>query len=274
MKPPTDPCEETPLPGGNQTAGIVRVGDTVLRPDQPWSPAIRVLLEHLASAAPGLAPQPLGSDEQGRQVETFIEGAVGHHPLNASMRADDALIAAARLLRRYHDATIDLVDRGDLPWRYRHPDPTRHEVICHSDVASYNTVFRNGLPIALIDFDHAGPGPRLNDVAYAIYRFAPLASDESCRSFGWPAPPDRIHRARLFLDAYGPLAACGLIETAEQRIRDLHDDILQRAMTDPAQVATQLRDDHAGSYQSDLAWIGANREALARALQDDTGAQR
>ncbi len=271
---PSDPPEETPLQGGNQTAGIVRVGETVLRPGQPWSPAIRVLLEHLATVAPRIAPCPLGIDERGRQVETFIEGTVGHHPLDGPMRDDAALIAAARLLRRYHDATIDLVNRNGLPWRYRHSDPTQHEVICHSDFAPYNTVFQNGLPVALIDFDHAGPGPRLHDVAYAIYRFAPLASDESCRNFGWPAPPDRIHRARLFLDSYGPCTSNGLISMAEQRIRDLHDDILQRAMTAPAQVVTQLRDDHAGSYRSDLAWIDARREALARALRDDTIAQR
>jgi len=35
-------------------------------------------------------------------------------------------------------------------------------------------VFRKGMPVALIDFDTAHPGPRIWDVAYAAYRFVPL----------------------------------------------------------------------------------------------------
>lgn len=259
-----DPEPEEPLHGGNQTGGVVRVADTVRRPAQPWSPAIRALLGHLATAAPGIAPEPLGTDVQGRDIVSYIAGDVGHYPLDAAMRGIDALVAAARLLRRYHDATIPLVARADLPWQYA--DPDRREVICHSDVAPYNVVFRAGRPVALIDFDHAGPGPRLHDVAYAVYRFAPLASDASCRGFGWQAPPDRVARARVFLDAYGPFAGDGLIATAERRIRALRDDILRLAESDPGRVAVHLAENHVGSYESDLAWIAANREVLERTL--------
>jgi hypothetical protein len=259
-------AREEPLHGGNQTGGVVRVGDTVRRPAQPWSPATRALLDHLAAAAPGLAPTPLGIDAQGRDIVSFVAGDVGHYPLDAAMRGADALVAAARLLRRYHDATVAMVSRSDLPWRYADPNPARHEVICHSDVAPYNAVYRDGRPVALIDFDHAGPGPRLHDVAYAVYRFAPLASDASCRDFGWQAPPDRIARARAFVDAYGPFASGGLVAMAERRIRALRDDILHLAATDPGRVAVHLAEDHVGAYDSDLAWIAANREALERVL--------
>jgi hypothetical protein len=257
---------ETPLHGGNQTGGVVRVGDTVRRPAQPWSPAIRTLLAHLDGVAPGIAPRPLGTDGQGRDVFSFVDGAIGHYPLDTAMRGDDALGAAARLLRRYHDSTVDLIGRSDLPWQYRDPDPARHEVICHSDVAPYNVVYRSGQPVALIDFDHAGPGARQWDLAYAVYRFAPLASDASCHDFGWNTPPDRITRARRFLDAYGMYSGDGLVELAERRIRALRDDILHLAQTEPDLVRTHLEEDHVGSYNSDLAWIDASREALDRVL--------
>ena len=261
------PDHETPLHGGNQAAGVVRAGDTVRRPAQPWSPAIRVLLDHLADAAPGIAPRHLGTDDRGRDILTFVDGTVGHYPLDDAMRSEAALVASARLLRRYHDATVDLAVRDDLPWLYRVPDPGRREVICHSDVAPYNVVYRNGLPAALIDFDHAGPGSRLHDLAYAVYRFAPLASDQSCRDFGWPAPPDRLERARRFLDTYGSIDTTGIVALAERRIRALRDDILHLAATDPERVRTHLAEDHVGSYNGDLAWIAAHRDALVSALE-------
>ena len=260
------PDIETPLHGGNQTGGIVRVDDTVRRPAQPWSPAVRELLEHLDRVAPDIAPRALGTDEHGRDMFSYMEGTVGHYPLDASMRSETALIETARLLRRYHDATVDLAHRTDLPWQYADPDTARHEVICHSDVAPYNVIYRSGQPVALIDFDHAGPGPRLWDLAYAVYRFAPLASDASCRSFGWDEPPDRIARARRFLDAYGTDPGDGLVALAERRIRALRDDILHLAETEPELVRTHIEEDHVGSYNSDLAWIARNREALERAL--------
>lgn len=265
----TDRDQEELLHGGNQAVGVVRVGDTVRRPSQPWSPAIRVLLEHLHAAAPDIAPAPLGTDDRGRDVLSFVAGDIGHYPLDAAMRSDESLAEAGHLLRRYHNATIALVSRTDLPWQYADPDPARHEVICHSDIAPYNTVYRDGRPVALIDFDHAGPGPRLRDIAYAAYRFVPLASDRSCRDFGWDTPPDRIERLRRFLDAYGPFDDRGLIAMSERRIRDLRDDILHLAATDPDRVAVHLEEDHVGSYNSDLAWIAANRAALERALARD-----
>ncbi len=272
--PYSSPNGETPLYGGNQATGIVRIGDTVRRPGHPWSPAIRELLEHLTVAAPGIAPRYLGADERGRDVLSFETGAVGHYPLDATMRSDEALIAAARLLRRYHDATVDLLRRDGLPWQYSDPDPGRREVICHSDVAPYNTVYRHGLPVTLIDFDHAGPGSRLWDLAYAVYRFAPLASDASCRDFGWPEPPDRIARARMFLATYGWFDAEGIVAMTEQRIELLRDDILLLAATQPELVATHLAEDHVGSYISDLAWIAANSDALIRPRETDTSSGR
>lgn len=266
MQRSTDPAQETPLHGGNQTAGVVRAGDTVRRPPQPGSPAIRALLDHLHGTAPGIAPESLGVDDEGRDIISFVAGDTGHYPLADYMRGEASMITAARLIRRYHDATVGLIDRLDLPWPNIEPDPERREVICHNDIAPYNIIFQGGAPAVLFDFDHAGPGPRLRDVAYAAYRFAPLASDQSCRDFGWDSPPDRIERLRRFLDAYGPFDDSGFIAMVERRIRDLRDDILHLADTDPERVRVHLEEDHVGSYNGDLAWIDANREALERVL--------
>ena len=258
---------EHPLPGGNQTAEVVRVGNTVRRPNEPWSPAIRVLLDHLETAAPGIAPRSLGIDEKGRDTISFVEGETGHYPLAEDMRSDASMVSAAKLLRRYHDATSALKDRVDLPWQYADPDPDRREVICHNDAAPYNIISKNGVPAVLLDFDHAGPGPRIRDVAYAVYRFAPLASDESCHGFGWMTPPDQFARARMFIETYGLESTDGLIAMVEHRVGNLRDNILKLARTDPARVTRHLQEDHVGSYNSDLAWIDAHRHELEDTLQ-------
>lgn len=52
------------------------------------------------------------------------------------------------LLRRYHDATVGFVPPRDAVWQL--PERAPREVICHGDVAPYNTVFRTGLPVAFI----------------------------------------------------------------------------------------------------------------------------
>ncbi|MBI3972743.1 MAG: hypothetical protein HY332_15820 [Chloroflexi bacterium] len=93
---------EEPLGGGMTRP--VRVGDTVRRAARPWTPAVRALLCHLESVGFDGAPRVLGVDEQGREVLTFIAGDVGWRPYPEGIFDDDALLAAARLMRRYHEA--------------------------------------------------------------------------------------------------------------------------------------------------------------------------
>ena len=90
---------------------------------------------------------------------------------------------AARLMRRYHDATVGYAPPDGAVWQLQ-ATPGPHEVICHNDFAPYNLVFTNWRPHAIIDFDTAGPGPRIWDVSYAAYRFVPLQQ----RALALPRP--------------------------------------------------------------------------------------
>jgi hypothetical protein len=95
---------ERPLGGGWVTAGVVRVGGTVRRPQSSNAAFVELLLAHLEAAAFDAAPRHLGTDERGRQVLTFIEGEVPSD-CRALVWADGQLEAMAALLRRFHDAT-------------------------------------------------------------------------------------------------------------------------------------------------------------------------
>ena len=186
------------LPGGTVTP-VIRVGDTVRRPTGFWSPSVHALLRHLEDF-PG-SPRFLGIDDQGREIVTFLPGEVTVDGPPAGMFSESALIAAAHLLRAFHDATTGWIPEHD-DWQFQVGAPTSGPVICHNDVGPYNSVYRAGRPAAFIDWDFAAPGPREWDVAYALWRFVPLYDDAACARLGWPITA-RGPRIARFLDAYG-----------------------------------------------------------------------
>jgi hypothetical protein len=97
------------LPGGN-VAPVYRVGDTVRRSTGPWTPAVHALLQHLERAGFEGSPRVLGFGQDGREILSFIEGSVPYAPdVPPEIWADDALVAAAKLVRSYHDAVASFV---------------------------------------------------------------------------------------------------------------------------------------------------------------------
>lgn len=159
--------EEVPLAGGNVTAGLVRVGATVRRPAGPWTPAVHALLAHLhAVGFPG-APRSLGLDERGRHVVEWIDGRVTHPYVPGPTLAEVGWLA-----RRLHDATEGFVAPADAVWGTVIP-PDGTDLVVHHDLASWNLVHGAGR-VAWIDWDAAGPGTRLGDLAWAAISFADL----------------------------------------------------------------------------------------------------
>jgi hypothetical protein len=56
---------------------VVRVGDTVRRPARPSTATVQAYLAHLHCAGFTGAPVPLGIDDQGREVLSFVPGDEG-----------------------------------------------------------------------------------------------------------------------------------------------------------------------------------------------------
>jgi hypothetical protein len=194
------PVEE-PLVGTNVTA-VVRFGDTIRRPGKPSSRAVRALLGHLHHAGFDGCPQPMGVDDRGRDVLSYLEGEGGSIPLREETVTDRALVEQAALIRRFHDATASFAHHH-LPWDPLLRDPAgTAEVVCHNDLSIPNTVYRAGRPVALVDWDFAAPGRRLWDLAYAAWWLVPLHRPDAMEAIGWP-PVDQARRLALFADAYG-----------------------------------------------------------------------
>lgn len=153
------------LAGGNVADAVVRVGDTVRKPVTASTPAVEALLRHLDGFAG--APRTFGRDEQGRQVLEYIPGTVDDLPASTA-----ELHRVGRLIRDLHDALADFEPPADARWDVVIP-PDREELVCHHDLAPWNLV-RAEERWVFIDWDGAGPGSRMWDLAYAAHGFVPL----------------------------------------------------------------------------------------------------
>ena len=179
---------------------VVRVGDTVRRAAGPWTPTIHALLRHVRAAGFEAVPEPLGIDEQGREILSLLPGRVATYPLDEFVLAERTLARAARTLRAYHDAMLGFVAHPEAAWQWPAHEPA--EVICHNDFAPYNLMVEGEDLTGVIDFDLASPGPRVLDMGYAAYRFVPL-TDPANPDVPHPGAAAQAPRLEAFCAAYG-----------------------------------------------------------------------
>lgn len=243
------------LTGGNSNQ-VRKHGNTVIRQCGKWSPFVHQLLKFLEAEGFKEAPAFIQSDGK-TETLSFIEGDAGNYPLKAEMLSDDIVIEAGQLLRRFHDHTENFAIPENTHFMLPVQIDTTHEVICHNDFAPYNCVFKEGHIVGIIDFDTVAPGLRIRDIAYAVYRFAPLVTDNHCLGMGWQSPPDRASRLQRFCNAYGLEDRTPLIDTVIQRLEELI-----KFMRD-----TSSNLEHITVYIEDIAYIQINRKVFENAIR-------
>lgn len=195
---------ETPLTGGTANRGlVVRIGDTVRRPQGPGQAAVHALLLHLESVGFEGAPRFLGVDALGREVLSYVPGQTALPPYPPWALTPSALRGVARLLRDYHEAAAGF-DAGAHTWGRPLPEAFRSGTVTHNDPNLDNIVFRGGEAVALIDFDRAAPGARVWDVASAARTLVPLRPDADVPDSRRGHVPARF---RQLVDAYGLVGA-------------------------------------------------------------------
>lgn len=250
---------------GNEMHGGVntvrRVGATVHRPATGATPTIHRFLRHLRTQGFDGVPAPLGFSANGDEVLSFLPGDV-HTSLPPGLRTTGLLESAAVLLRRFHDAGATFPTGPDDQWNM--PPRSSAEVICHGDVAPYNCVVRDRRVVGFFDFDTAHPAPRSWDVAYAVYRFAPLHAPSNPDGFGTPTEQGR--RTAMFCDAYGLTPGTPLSETVIARLRWLIDYMHMRAEQGSTAFRIHIADGHADLYEADIEYIAAHRDTLFQAF--------
>ncbi|WP_026923369.1 phosphotransferase [Glycomyces arizonensis] len=181
-------ADEHPLPGGLVNDVVLKDG-SVRRPLGAHSAFVHRLLRHFEDRGWGGAPRFLGIDEDGREMLSFFEGhAAIEQDRSPYAESDASLEQLAAMVREFHDLAADAAFSGEA------------ETVCHNDLSPKNTVYAGegagALPVALIDWDTAAPGERIDDLAHLCWqhlRLGPLATD----------PAETARRMRLVCDAYG-----------------------------------------------------------------------
>jgi hypothetical protein len=231
-----EPLAEISLSGGRLTPGIVRVGNTVRRPAKGLAAFVHDLLLFLEDQGFPFAPRFLGMDEQGRDILSYLDGAIW--PDSGSKLPDALLEQAARAIRCSHDATAgSRLSQGQ-------------EIVAHHELGPHNTIFQDGHLVGFIDWDDAAPGTRLRDLANAIYSYVDVGH------WANQTADEQARRILLMCDAYGwddPLAL----------VNDFEAD-LQQALRNHEQAG------RAGAikiFAEEVNWMRLRAQELRRALQ-------
>ncbi len=185
-------------------------------------------------------------------------GAAGWYRI----RSDEGLRRFATLLREYHDAVSDFRPSAELEWAV--PPSKPQEVVCHNDFGPWNLVYDGDEPVGIVDWDFAAPGPRRNDVAYALEYAVPFRDDVTARTWHhFATVPDRRARLETFADAYGLTSTEGLVDDVvdRQRLTIAHVEALAARGLEPQ--TTWLSDGTLDESRRLVLWAEENRELFA-----------
>jgi len=143
------------------------------------------------------------------------------------------------MLRELHDATAG------------HPLAGSGECVVHGDPGPFNTIFRDGMPVALIDWDSCGPGTRLGDLGYMAWTWCIQAS-------GHVPLAGQAQHLRELRDGYGGIDGedlLGAVVTSQARIAELQTTVRENRR------ATQAAHEHA---RQAIDWATGDRDLVER----------
>ena len=141
--------------------------------------------------------------------------------------------------------------------------------MCHNDVCPENVVFRDGVAVALLDFEFAAPGRPVYDVAHLARLCVPIEDDFDQARLGW-RPADRPARLRLVADTYGldrdgRAALLAAIDDAIDRL----EAAVRRSVDagDPNAVELWNRTGGGERYDRRRRWWNSHHDEFAAALR-------
>ena len=191
------------VPSRMQPSSVFRKGDVVYRNTGPWTPAVHALLRHLEAVGFQGAPRLVepGLDAEGHEMLTYIPGEFTQ-PGPWSL---EGAAGVGRLLRELHDATASFAPPPGAVWQSGgiRKLAGRRRVISHCDMGPWNIVARDGLPVALIDWEFAGPVDPLMELAETCWLNAKLHDDVVAEREGLPPLAERAKQLRAMVDGYG-----------------------------------------------------------------------
>ena len=187
---------------GGMVNEVTRVGDTVRRTAGAWTPAVHALLTHLHKHGFRYSPIPLGVDDQGREILTYLDGVAATRPWPAVVRSDDGIGQMAAMVAELHAATSSFPDHDHYTWRTGGAPGDGPRTIRHGDVGPWNMLWDGDQLVGLIDWDFAEPAPLLWDFAQLAWYAVPLdPKPEAWIEYGFTTEPNYQKRLDIICDA-------------------------------------------------------------------------
>ncbi len=197
---------------------------------------------------------------KGRHVLEYIEGNVlmpfepGDH-LGAARRVGE-------LIREFHDASAEFTPPPNARWNVV-ISPDIEDLVVHHDLSPWNLVLGDNRWV-FIDWDNAGPGSRLWDLAYAAHGFIPLAPDTPSTA--------AARRLAAFADGYR-LDECGRSDLADllvPRIMSMYD-LLHEGHRSGAQPWARLwSEGHGRVWLANAEYAQRHQDLLRQTLTHST----
>ena len=231
--------DEIPLTGGRITQGVFKKGDYVLRPCCSNSIFVHEVLKWLEKKDVSVSPRFIGLTDDGREITTYLEGIspedLGSFNGNPNWQPTDyQLYKAGHIIKIIHRALNDF------------PGCLNSHTVCHNDLSPCNFMFKNEMPYAVFDWDAAGIGDPLNDVAYASWMWSDIGNSEH-------SPAQKGHKIKAIIDAY---ELCKehrniLIEKIHEQIQRVRKSLLSANMIPNSQWANDV-DQCLYKYQNEI----------------------
>lgn len=238
---------------------IVKIGNTVHRPTGWWTPSVHKLLNYLESVGFKYSPRVLGFDEKGREILSFIEGDSGKDGWS-KITSEGGLRKFANLLREYHRSVSGFKPSNDSIWAYKEGGLNEGEIICHGDFGPWNVVWQESEPVGIVDWDFVLPANPQYDVFYALEYVAPFRDDETCINIHqFSEIPDRKHRIKVFLEAYGLNEIKNIVDSVVDLQRQVGKYELYLANRALQPQKDWIENGDLEKIEKDIQWIKGNR---------------
>ena len=205
---------------------VERIGDTICRPVNRWTPAVHGLLKYLEDRGFQGVPRILGVDDEFETL-SWIEGEPGTRPWPEVLRTDSGLAQITGFLKSYHCMIKDYVPSETTEWCV--PDLRWQPglIIRHGDLGPWNTIWSDDVLQGVIDWDFAEPGEKITDVAQIAWHLVPLRGDVFWSKAGFEEPPALRKRLHVLCEAYGEFSPDGVIHA----LHDLQTTEISRIST-------------------------------------------
>ncbi|WP_162046541.1 phosphotransferase [Vibrio taketomensis] len=251
--------------GGRESA-IYHHEEVVYRPLNPWSHTVHQLLNHYVAVGLKQCPRFIAIEDD-KEVLSFVSGDTYNYPLVGAIASQNALISASKLLRKLHDASESFIAEYSLQsftWMIAPRPP--FEVICHGDFTPYNVALSSDEVVGVFDFDTAHPAPRIWDLAYSIYCWAPFKTDKNDQL---GSLEDQIVRAKLFCDSYGATThhRSALVYSMIERLEALVDFMLKQAEQGNTQFQSHIEQGHHLAYLTDIEYLKQHQLRITQGIR-------